>query len=134
MEEKKNENSDLDLLADLCQCQESCMSWAMYSLKEGGDFAKLEHVRWLLDCADICSLAKNFLIRDSEYAGDILSICSYICDDCAESCETFFEDKMMKDCAMVCRNCGESCRDAIEEEGEEEDLAEEEEMKDKENE
>ncbi len=107
---------DRSLLANLAQCHESCLEGVMHSLDEGGDFAKKEHVLWLLDCAEICIVAENFVIRGSEYAGDLLSICAFICDDCAESCKTLFNDEHMKNCALVCRNCADICRSAIEEE------------------
>lgn len=111
-------NAD-EILAHLAECEEMCLISTVYSLKQGGDFAKAGHVRWLLDCADICNLARKYFIRDSEYAGDILNLCSYVCDDCAESCETFFEDKNMTDCANVCRSCAETCRSVVEKDMEE---------------
>jgi hypothetical protein len=123
--ERETEIEDIDLVANLDECHETCVEGMIHSLSEGGDFAKLEHIRWLLDCAEICQFAGNFVIRHSEYAGDILSICAFICEDCAQSCETFFEDEHMKNCAEVCRNCAAVCREAIDEteetEGEEEE-------------
>lgn len=101
------------LLASLEQCRETTMDGLMHCLSEGGDFVKPEHIRWLLDCSEICTISANFLIRDSEYAGDILNICSYICDDCAESCEVYFNDEHMKHCAQACRNCAQACREGI---------------------
>lgn len=110
------EEEDIDLTANLDQCHESCLEGVVHSLNEGGDFAKLDHIRWLLDCADICQLSTNFVLRHSDYAGDLLSTCAFVCEDCAQSCETFFEDEHMKNCAEICRNCAEACRGAIEEE------------------
>jgi hypothetical protein len=97
----------------------------MHSLNEGGDFAKTEHIRWLLSCAEICQITANFVLINSEYAGDMLSTCAFICDDCAQSCETFFNDENMVRCAEVCRNCAQKCRDSIEEEEIEEEEVEE---------
>jgi len=105
-----------DLLATLEECRETCISGLMHSLDEGGDFAKKEHIRWMIDCSEICRLSVDFFIRDSEYAGDIISLCAFICDDCAESCEKFFNDSHMLACAEICRKCAESCRDMIIEE------------------
>ena len=119
METKKEEMS---LMANLDQCHESCLEGMIHSLDEGGDFAKTDHIRWLLDCAEICQIAGNFAIRQSEYAGDMLSTCAFICDDCAESCETFSNDEHMKNCAQICRNCAGVCRDTIEEEETDEEL------------
>lgn len=119
-EETSIDIEDRTLLANLEQCHENCLDGVMHSLDEGGDYMRKDHIRWLLDCAEICNVAENFVIRESEYAGDFLSICAFICDDCAEACETFFEDENMKNCALVCRNCANACRDSIEEEESEE--------------
>lgn len=120
MKDRKTTEESNDLLAHLEECEEMCLLSQMYSLRQGGDFAERSHMRWLMDCADICSITKKFYIRDSEYAGDLLNICAYVCDDCAESCEKFFEDEHMKNCAKVCRDCAEKCEEAIEVDEEEE--------------
>lgn len=123
-EEFMAEESVRQLLANLELCQDSCVDGMMHSLEEGGDFAEVEHVRWLADCAEICQIAKNFFLRDSEYAGDLLSLCADICEECAESCEKFFEDERMKHCAEVCKNCAKACREMIEEEEDEIEIEE----------
>jgi len=114
-EEKLKEETDDGLLAHLNACHDTCMNAVMYSLHQGGDFAKVDHIRSLLDCAQFCTVATDFYIRDSETAGEILNLCAEICDESADSCELFFEDQAMKDCAEVCRNCSKICQDAVEE-------------------
>jgi len=126
-EESKNAN---ELLSRLLECEEMCEMSISYSLHQRGDFAKQDHIKWLQDCTDVCNLSKKYFIRDSEYVGDTLNLCSYICDDCAESCETFFEDQQMVDCGKICRECANACRSAIEEQMDED--IEEEELGDKE--
>lgn len=121
--EVQNDTETMDpqsraLLASLEECQETCQVSLMHSLDEGGDFVEMSHIRWLLDCADTCRLAINFFLRDSEYAGDVISLCSLICEDCAESCAKFFNDAHMVACAEVCRNCAKACKDMILEEEE----------------
>jgi len=111
--EQEERSETIDLIANLDQCEEECLSGIRHSLEEGGDFVKKEHMVWMMDCADICDLAKRFVLRDSEYAGDILNLCSLICEDCAESCSNYFNDEHMVNCAKVCRNCAAVCRDAI---------------------
>jgi hypothetical protein len=114
MEDKFDETNARELLASLEQCQETCTETVMHSLKEGGDYAKIEHIRILLDCSEICQVAVNFFLRDSDYAGNIIELCADICEECAQSCETFDGHEHMKNCAMVCRTCAEDCRGAIE--------------------
>jgi hypothetical protein len=118
------------LLATLEECRETTLASAMHSLERGGDHAKEEHIRWLLDTAEATTVAANFLVRDSEYAGDMLNLCSYICDDCATSCEDLPDDENMVHCAQVCRNCASACREAVIGEEVEEEIDEMEEEED----
>lgn len=107
-----------DLLAALDECHESTLSGLMHCLDEGGDFVEKNHIRWLLDCAEITHTAGNFLIKDSEFAGNILDLCACVAEDCAESCRKFFDDRQMKNCAEVCQNCADSIRGMITEDEE----------------
>lgn len=122
--DEEAEKEEIDLIAYLDECEEECLSGVNHSLEEGGDFVKKAHMVWLMDCADICDLAKRYVLRDSEYAGDILNLCSLICEDCAESCDTYFNDEHMVHCAEVCRNCAAACRDAIDLDDEEDEIEE----------
>lgn len=61
------------------------------------------------DCAKICAVAADFMLRGSAFAEDICALCAEICDQCAESCEEFDDEKMTK-CAEICRECAEKCR------------------------
>ena len=121
MEENFDESSK-ELLASLEQCRETCQETIMHSLKEGGDYVKTDHIRILLDCAEICGFSVNFLLRDSDYAGNLIELCADICEQCAESCELFDGHEKMKECALVCQNCAKKCREAITYD-EEEDIA-----------
>lgn len=124
MEENHLDESAKELLASLEQCKEVCLETVMHSLREGGDYVKIDHIRILLDCSEICGASVNFLMRDSDYAGNIIELCADICEECAESCELFDGHEKMKECATVCRSCAEKCREAITYEEEEELLDE----------
>lgn len=124
-DETTNDDDMANLLAHLEQCYEMTLNSLMHCLDEGGDFVKKEHIKILMDCSAISNSTINFLIRDSEYSGDMLSICAFICEDCAESCREFFNDEDMKECAQVCDNCAEACRNMTTEDITDEDEAEE---------
>lgn len=121
MEEKKEMEIDElgqydiynDFLATLYECQEICQIAINHSLEEGGDFVKREHIRWLSDTIEITKITSGYFIRDSEYSADLINLCGYVCEDCADSCEQFFEDETMKVCAEVCRNCSSLCQDIL---------------------
>lgn len=88
------------LLADVSHC-----------LEKGGDHARSDHITLLLDCAEICQTAGNFMLRKSELHAQICTACAEVCERCAEDCERFgSEDQMMKECAQSCRRCAEACR------------------------
>jgi hypothetical protein len=110
MEEQEISDTEVeDLLGQLAQCHEACIQAMIYSLKEGGRLAEYENIQKLIDCSEICETAESFFLRESNYGGDILDICSSICQDCAESCEKFKGDRVMQSCALICRNCAEAC-------------------------
>jgi hypothetical protein len=48
-----------------------------------------------MDCAKICILHADFMLRDSKFTSNIAQICAEICGACAEECDKF-EDDFMK--------------------------------------
>ena len=95
-----------------CQeCHAICTETAQHCLQMGGKHAEVEHIRLLLDCADICQTSSDFMLRESPRHVLTCQACSEVCLACAESCERIGQqDSMMKKCAEVCRRCAESCR------------------------
>jgi hypothetical protein len=103
--------SDLQQCIDVCtECHRMCTQTAAYCLGQGGRHAESEHLRLLLDCADICATSARFMMRGSELHELTCSACAEICARCAESCERMSDDETMRACAEVCRRCAESCR------------------------
>ena len=95
-----------------CQeCHVICTETAQHCLTMGGKHSEAEHIRLLLDCAEICQTSADFLMRSSPRHVLTCNVCSEICSMCADSCERLAsEDTMMKKCADVCRRCAQSCR------------------------
>jgi len=96
---------------DCHDCQDACTATAQHCLRKGGMHAEARHLRLLADCAEICQTAANFMARASDHHHAICSICSIICEACAESCERIGGDEEMKSCAAMCRRCAESCKE-----------------------
>lgn len=92
-----------------CQhCHDTCLQSAMtHCLQEGGPHVEAKHFRLMLNCADICQAAANFMLGESHYHAAICGVCADICDACANSCETVGD---MGDCVDACRSCAEQCR------------------------
>ena len=91
-------------------CFRVCEETAARCLDKGGAHAKAEHVRLLLDCAEICRTSSAFMMRGSAQHHVTCGACAKICEACAVSCEAMKDDADMKKCAEACRRCAESCK------------------------
>lgn len=92
------------------QCHHECVSLVPYCLDIGGPHAALEHIRLLMDCAGICHVSADFMLRGSPFHTTLCGSCARVCEACAEDCERFPNDATMARCAEACRRCAESCR------------------------
>ena len=90
-------------------CHEICLSTIPYCLEQGGHHAEEAHVTLLLDCANICQTAADFMLRGSDEHARICAACAAICQRCAEDCDQFVGDDVMRACAEACRRCADSC-------------------------
>lgn len=103
-------SAEMQQCIDACDnCRAACLATAAYCLEKGGKHAQAEHIRLLLDCAEICATSANFMLRGSDLHGAICAACAEVCDACAESCESM-PDEQMRECADACRKCAERCR------------------------
>ncbi|HWG90609.1 MAG TPA: four-helix bundle copper-binding protein [Candidatus Thermoplasmatota archaeon] len=92
-------------------CHQVCLETVQYCLQKGGEHASPEHLRLLLDCAEICETSANFMIRGSDHHGVTCGACAEVCVACAESCEALGDDEQMRRCAEACRTCADSCQE-----------------------
>lgn len=88
-----------------------CTSMITYSLEKGGEYALPRHIELLQDCARICGISANFMIRGSEFHALTCAACAKISLVCADSCDNFAADEMMKACSEACRKSAESCEE-----------------------
>ncbi|HEX9484795.1 MAG TPA: four-helix bundle copper-binding protein [Gemmatimonadaceae bacterium] len=96
---------------DQCvRCHEVCLSTIPYCLEQGNQHAEEAHITLLIDCASICQLAADFMLRGSDEHSRICAACAPICERCADDCAKFLDDEVMQACAESCRRCAESCR------------------------
>jgi hypothetical protein len=97
-----------DNLRKLSDCHGTCLSMALtHCLEMGGEHARPQHLRLMLDCADICALARDAILRKSQFHTSILTLCADICETCAKACEALGQ---MDDCVAACRACMTACR------------------------
>ena len=93
------------------ECHQVCLETLTHCLDKGGKHAEAAHIRLLIDCARICDLSADFVIRKSPFGEKACYLCGDICEKCAASCESIGDDEQMRRCAHVCRQCAESCRE-----------------------
>lgn len=91
-------------------CHRICLQMISHCLEKGGKHAAPEHIRLLMDCAEICQTSANFMLRNSSFHSYTCDICAEICETCANDCARFSDDEHMQACADMCRRCAESCR------------------------
>lgn len=100
-----------ECIRDCLSCYQACTTTVMHCLKLGGDHAQPNHIRILLDCAEICNTSASFLLRDSNHAKELCDTCATVCEICAAECEDMMgSDEQMKQCAEICRVCSASCK------------------------
>ncbi len=99
-----------ECIAACMECRRACIETAARCLTLGGKHAFREHQVLLLDCADICGLAADFMSRGSPSHAQACGVCAQICAACAAHCEQMIDgDQMMRACADMCRRCGDRC-------------------------
>lgn len=95
----------------LCQdCHALCTQTVLHCLKLGERHAAPDHIRLLLDCAQICETTAQYLLRESSFHERICGLCDEVCRQCGENCmQTAGDDELVKRCAGMCRRCADSC-------------------------
>ena len=96
----------------MTECHDICLQTVSHCLDKGGEHARPEHITLLLDCAEICQTATNFMLRASELHARSCAVCAEVCERCAEDCDRLAAgDDMIKQCAETCRRCADACRE-----------------------
>lgn len=100
---------------DACnECADACDNCATAFLDEKNIDELANCIRIGLDCADICRTASALMSRGSDFIELICSLCVTACVNCADECESEFNDYCRK-CVAACRRCAEKCRDVLKE-------------------
>jgi hypothetical protein len=98
-----------EAVAALQRCHAICLSMAMtHCLEMGGEHARPQHLRLMLDCAGMCAFTADALGRKSQFHTRFAALCAEVCQTCAEDCAALGE---MEDCVEACRDCARLCRE-----------------------
>ena len=99
-----------DCIRNCSECHDVCLQTVTHCLQRGGEHAAGEHVRLLLDCAQICRTSADLMLRGSDFHSATCAVCADVCTRCAAACEEMGEAFKLSECAAACRRCAESCR------------------------
>ena len=104
-------------IANCLRCYKVCLDTLHHCLQQGGNHAQPNHIFMLQDCAQICLMTADFLIRKSPNHAPLCEVCEYICNECADDCASakWKEDAQMAACAQMCRDCANLCKEMSEE-------------------
>lgn len=104
---------DLERCIDNCQhCHRVCLETAALHFRGEAPKSLTEnHIRLMLDCADICRTSADFMLRGSELHAHTCRACAAICERCADECDKLGDDAHMAACVEACRRCAETCRE-----------------------
>jgi hypothetical protein len=93
------------------ECHQVCEETLSRCLLMGGKYAEPEHMRLMMDCAQICQTSADFMLRGSVRHTQTCAACADVCERCADSCQSLSDGiDLLKHCADVCRRCAETCR------------------------
>jgi hypothetical protein len=96
-------------IEDCQQCSTECFETAMHHcLESGGRHTEPEHFRLMINCAELCQTAANFMLSRSAFHEQLCALCAEVCEACARSCEQIGD---MEHCVELCQRCAGSCRD-----------------------
>lgn len=111
---KQNRSPVVQHCIQACQdCHALCIETVTHSLTMGGAHAQPQHSAVLLDCAEMCHISEDSMLRSSPLDQTLCAACAAVCDACATECERFTGDAQMEACADRYRKCAAACRKMV---------------------
>ena len=98
-----------DCIEECLNCHAVCTMTSQHCLVRGGEHADVNVVGVLLDCAELCQVSANFMLRGSPFHGITCAACAELCRACEEVCRSVADDEQMAHCADVCGACADAC-------------------------
>lgn len=97
-----------DAIAGLQHCHAICHAMALtHCLEMGGEHARPQHLRLMLDCASLCAFTADALGRKSQFHSRFAELCAEVCETCAQDCAAL---GAMEECVAACLDCALLCR------------------------
>jgi hypothetical protein len=111
VQEGHHTDHEMTTCIQLCRdCHAMCIQTIAHCLKLGGRHAAPDHIRLLVDCAQMCTTTVDYMLRESPFHDRTCRLCSDLCTLCAKDCEQVAgADQMVRQCIDMCRKCAGSC-------------------------
>lgn len=95
---------------DSCvKCAQICQECLVMCLQEADVNARMNCIKALQDCSEICTTTACYMSRSSMNIKEICDACATVCEKCATECDAF-KDQHCQTCADTCRQCASECR------------------------
>lgn len=92
-------------------CYQRCVLCLNHCLQRGGEHSSPDHVKKLLECAEICNFTSKLILMEAEISYGVGQLCAKACEICADSCQSLDpNDEVMAACIESCVKCAEACR------------------------
>ncbi len=90
------------------RCSRVAKETLTFALFHGAEHAEADHLRRLMDCAEICQTTADFLLRASPQHGAICRACIEVCKACAEDARAIGTPELQR-LADHCGRCAAAC-------------------------
>jgi hypothetical protein len=103
-------------IQDCLQCHRICLRTFSHlrTLELDAELAEPEQLNLLLDCADLCRVSADFMLRISELHVQVAELCCKACRRCQQLCELpSGEDPIVLEYAATCARCANSCKRVV---------------------
>ena len=99
-----------ECIEECLNCHAVCTMTLQHCLASGGpQLTDVNLVGLVLDCAEICQVSANFMLRGSPYHVITCAACAELCRACEESCRGVSGDEQVMHSADVCAGCATAC-------------------------
>jgi hypothetical protein len=90
------------------RCVEACNHCAASCLKEKNVSHLAKCIQLDIECATLCTAAIQMMSLESEWAGEVCSLCAAVCKSCAGECLKHANEHFRL-CYEACSYCAEQC-------------------------
>jgi hypothetical protein len=88
-----------------------CLQTQRYCLTKGGKLVDPTFINQLQDCAAVCDLTANAVLRESALKSDLAKLCNQTCQTTVKACEQFKDDPQVQMCTQYAQASAQSCQE-----------------------